>query len=143
MGSDGGLWPDGFKKYSTRPDWQRIESALTGGGIPDINGCLDGVEAWVELKFTTAWSVAFRPAQIGWAERRMRAGGRVWLATRRRHSGGPQKGPATDELWIHRGSDMRGVLDSGLHLGPSPALHFRGGPSHWDWDAVERLMFRT
>ena len=29
---------------------QRIETGMTGSGVPDVNGCYAGVEFWLELK---------------------------------------------------------------------------------------------
>ena len=29
---------------------QRIETGMTGAGVPDVNGCAKGKEFWVELK---------------------------------------------------------------------------------------------
>ena len=140
MSIDGGLWAE-ISKHTTGVDWCRIESGLTGGGIPDLNGCRDGVEVWMELKQTSAWSVRIRPDQVGWAERRIRRGGRVFLLTRRHHDGGPRLGPAVDELWVHRGVDMRGVLRDGMREGPPPLMVCSGGPSSWDWDRVLRTLF--
>lgn len=138
---DGDLWKEVRKGIPHPVHWTRIETGDVSEGVPDVNGCLNGVECWVELKATDAWAVSIRPMQIGWTERRIRSGGRVYMLTRRRHSGGPRKGPAIDELWIHHGRDMRHVLDLGLQRGPPPALQFGGGPACWDWDAVRRLLF--
>lgn len=137
---DGGLWGV-ISERMRHVHFQRIETGGTGRGIPDVNGCLGGVEVWLELKATDAWSVGIRPEQIGWAERRLRAGGRVFLATRRRTEGGPRKGAAVDELWIHRGQDIRHVSDLGLRGGPPPLLVSGGGPSVWPWPTVEKLLF--
>ena len=141
--SDDGLW--GKIHHHTKGfeiDWVRIESGMTGSGIPDLNGCKDGVEVWLELKATCAWSVGISSEQVGWAERRIRRGGRVLLATRRRHDGGPRKGPPVDELWLHAGYDIRHVMDHGLQLSPPPLLLSEGGPSRWDWNQFIRLVFR-
>jgi len=121
--------------------FQSIETGGTGRGIPDLNGCLNGVESWIELKSTDAWNVVIRPEQVGWAEKRIRHGGRVFLATRRRHDGGPRKGPAVDELWIHRGSDIRHVSRLGLQEGPPPLIKSGGGPSRWLWPVIEEILF--
>ena len=137
---DGGLWKC-ISDHLKSPDWQRIESGGTGGGIPDLNGCLEKVEMWAELKATHEWAVKIRPEQVGWAERRIRHGGRVLLMTRRSRDGGPVKGPAVDELWIHRGSDMRKVSMLGLQKGPPPIIKCSGGPSAWLWPVIEDILF--
>lgn len=136
---DGGLWPI-LRDHMPHVHWQRIESGLTAGGIPDLNGCLRGQEAWLELKGTDAWAVAFRPFQISWLERRARAGGRVFLLTRRRCAAGPRR-LAADELWVHRAEDARHVEAGGLRKAPPPVMRLDGGPSQWLWPAVEELVF--
>jgi hypothetical protein len=138
---DGGLWAEISAHMGHPVDWQRIETGGVGRGIPDLNGCLAGTEIWIELKATNGWAVVVRPEQIGWAERRMRAGGRVFLMTRRRHGGGPLRGPAVDELWIHRGEDTRHVAKEGLRCGRPPLLTTTGGPSQWDWSLARRILF--
>lgn len=60
-------------------DWQRIESGLTGGGIPDINACRKGKEIWIELKVVDGRRVKMRPEQVGWHLRRARAGGVTFI----------------------------------------------------------------
>ena len=141
MAIDGGLWSH-IQKYLHHPiDHQRIETGGTGRGIPDLNSCRFGIEVWIELKETDAWAVTFQPGQIGWAEKRTRAGGRVFLLTRRKTTGGPRKGPPVDELWLHAAMDIRYVAMNGLKDGPPPLLKSVGGPSSWDWKGVEELLF--
>jgi len=142
MTTDGGL--NGYIQDNMKfVDWQRIETGGTGRGIPDLNGCYRGVEIWIELKQTEAWSVAIRSEQVGWAEKRMRYGGRVFLATRRHHDGGPRKGKAEDQIWIHRGSDIRHVLKNGLDNGPKPLIMCEGGKNRWLWPVITEILFST
>jgi len=126
--------------------WQAIESALTGSGIPDSNGCHDEQEFWMECKSTQAWAVKFEPEQIGWIHRRTRAGGLVWIAVRRRHDGGPRLGVAVDELWLVEGFWVRELAEHGLReLLPDcrTSVHvFRDGPSQWDWPLVLKILTR-
>ena len=139
---DGGLWSE-IDRHVVGPHWQRIETGGTGRGIPDLNGCLAGVEVWMELKTTTAWNVVVRPEQVGWAERRGRSGGRVFLVTRRRSEAGPKKGSACDELFIHHWRDIRNVVTHGLGYEPLvPLLWCDGGPAKWDWREFEKVVFR-
>lgn len=65
---------------------QRIESGSTAAGIPDVNLCWQGVEAWVELKVATLTKrepvrakIRLANDQAQWMSRRCRAGGRAWL----------------------------------------------------------------
>lgn len=135
---DGGLWKH-VRAGLGGWDLQRIETALTGGGVPDANGCCDGIEVWIELKWTAGWKPRIRPEQIGWAERRIRHGGRVFMLTWRRTDGGPRS-PAASELWIHRGTDMRHVADLGLRDAPPPVLRLPDGPSRWNWALVGETL---
>jgi Holliday junction resolvase len=139
---DDGLWTE-IREHTRGMsiDWMRVENGLTMLGVPDLNGCRGGVETWVELKATSAWSVRIRPEQVGWAERRMRSGGRVFLATRRHHSGGPRKGEAVDELWLHHGRDTRHVMKMGLDACPPPLLRSSGGPGRWSWSQLVEILF--
>ena len=140
MSLDGGLWAE-IRGHTSGIDWMRVENGQMMLGVPDVNGCRGGVEVWLELKATDAWAVVVRPEQCGWAERRMRSGGRVFLLTRRSHDGGPRKGPAVDELWVHHGLHIRSVLRHGLQLSPPPLLLSEGGPSQWDWRSLTEILF--
>ena len=37
-------------RYIRDCHWQSVETWSTGQGVPDVNGCIDGVEFWVENK---------------------------------------------------------------------------------------------
>jgi hypothetical protein len=139
MAKDGGL-PLLFRKRIAC-DWQTIETWSTGQGVPDLNYCLEGVEGWIEAKQTSGWAVAITPEQVGWAERRLRHGGRVLLAVRRKTEEGPRKGAAADELWLFRGSLMREVKDNGIKNNMDKAMaYWLNGPENWDWNRVRYLM---
>ncbi len=61
--------------------WSRLES-LASPGVPDLNGCYESKEIWIELKvLTTRTDKSFpkwRPLQIAWQTSRTRVGGCVW-----------------------------------------------------------------
>jgi len=61
--------------------WTRVES-WSVPGVPDLNGCMNGKEFWVELKvLTTKTDKKFpkwRPHQIAWQTGRTAKGGCVW-----------------------------------------------------------------
>ena len=125
---DGGL-RQLIRKHIPQADWQAIESGTTGGGIPDLNGCFDGVEFWIECKATAGWRVKIRPAQVAWTERRMRHGGRVFLAVLR----------ARKELWLFPADSMRALCQ--CRVDQVPALgHWSGGPSRWPWELVQNRL---
>ena len=116
--------------------WQSIET-LIGRGTPDMNGCLDGQEFWIENKATSGWTVTFETGQVAWHERRFRAGGRTFIAVRRQAIAGPRRGEAVDELWLFRGQEARAVSLDGLK-GKQPIVGiWHGGPARWDWGAIK------
>lgn len=136
---------DGLRSIITSklkdPHWQPIETWSIAAGVADLNGCLSGVEAWVECKSASAWAVKFEPGQIPWINRRTRAGGRVTIAVRRRHSGGPRLGDPVDELWLIPGSAVIELARDGLKEVQLRALVFHKGPSKWDWSLIQRKIF--
>lgn len=70
---------DIFNKLKKLPDdWQRIESANTGSGIPDVNGIIDGIEFWIELKIGIP---RLRPAQVAWHTRARASKRRCFVLT--------------------------------------------------------------
>ena len=132
---DGGLRKL-FRQHLPQVDWQSVETAMTGEGVPDANYCVEGREGWVEMKATKAWAVRVRPAQVGWIERRLRHGGRVFVAVRRQHAS------RSDELWFFQGGAIRQLKDGGLRaVDPVHDVgHWGGGPTAWDWAAVLGAM---
>jgi hypothetical protein len=124
-----------FQRYWREPHWQSIESGGTSAGIPDLNGCVDGREFWVEAKVTSSWKVNnVKPAQVGWIERRTRAGGRVFVAVR-------QRGAGRDVLWFLAPGATR-MLKDGMRLDNLPGsvvlICSPGGPPQWDWESVKK-----
>jgi hypothetical protein len=138
---DGGLRKL-FRKYVQPCDWQSIETAMTGGGVPDSNYCMGGVEGWIEFKLAHHWQVPLRPEQIGWILRRSRFGGRVFIAVRRQSADGPRRGPAVDELWLLAGRYAKEARMDGMkHIPPEAILgRWMGGPGGWAWGEVSRCL---
>ncbi len=126
---------DLFKDNLPRVHWQKIELGYGGAGTPDHNGCHESSEFWVEYKATDAHACPLESEQVGWILRRRRAGGRVFVITRRRHTGGPKLGPPVDELWVHEGDDAAVLRAEGLQAAPV-VLHCEGGPTQWDWTSI-------
>lgn len=123
--------------------WQAIETGLLARGVPDSNGCHGGVEFWVECKATEHWAVELQPEQVGWLTRRARAGGRVFVAVRRRFVATTRRS-AADELWLMRGEYARELKDEGLRCDPRAVLgSWPGGPRAWCWPEVLALLTRS
>lgn len=66
------------KKSLPQVHWTRIENSV-GSGMPDLNGCINGIEFWVELKLVLPAGVLLRPMQYAWSHVRHRYGGRIFI----------------------------------------------------------------
>ena len=133
MTKDGGL-KGIFVANLKHFDFQPIEMFLLAAGVPDLNFCCRGRDRWIELKMTRANAVTVRPAQVGWIERRLRHGGRVFVAVRRMRKD-------ADDLLLYAGADARHLQVAGL-AGAEPLGRWDGGPSRWDWLEIESLLLR-
>ena len=128
MSVDGGLRKL-FRTHVRGVHWVTVETGFTTLGVPDSNGCCDGVEFWLEYKFIKrGWVVGLRPAQVGWLVTRARHGGRTFIAVRRQADG-------ADRLYIYDGKHARELKDGGMRNAPSLG-EWSGGPIGWDWTAV-------
>ena len=137
---DGSLRPL-FKYHLPKIHWTPIETGDTTSGVPDTNGCIGGVEFWVEFKQTSTNKVNMRPGQIGWIHRRWRHGGRVWIAVRQRHNGGPRLGEPIDDLVMIYGGHVLELAENGLQLELSMISgRWRGGPRRWGWSGIQALL---
>lgn len=118
-----------FRNYLPLFDWQAIETGSVGGGVPDLNGCYCGVEVWIEMKKAKHWRATIRPEQVGWAERRLDHGGRVFAAVRK----------SRDSLFLYHGSRLRDLCSE--RLDTVPALgRWDSGPARWDWNEIARIL---
>jgi hypothetical protein len=131
--SDGELRKQ-FRAHLPAVHWSSIESGLTEPGVPDLNGCVEGVDFWVENKKTKAWAVQVQSVQVGWHLRHTKDGGRTFFAIRRMAKVGPRKA-AADELYIVDGMFARELMKSGLKGTPIIAS-FSGGPARWNWNII-------
>lgn len=140
MSTDGGLRQLEMK-HIKECHWQSIETWSTGQGVPDMNGCIDGVEFWIENKMTKGFAVVISPHQISWIERRVRNGGRVFIAVRRLQTPGARR-EACDELHLFDGRDVRRVAFDGVQPATAPwaRLISRDGPARWDWAAFRAIL---
>jgi hypothetical protein len=133
--SDGGL-RQLFRRHLPELDWQGVETWSTGQGVPDMNF----IDGWVENKVTHHWKVEVSPEQVAWAERRIRKGGKVFVAIRRVSDAGPRKGEAADELTLAWGNQLRPLIegeriDTIDYFGVWP-----GGPAGWDWEFIKTIL---
>jgi hypothetical protein len=121
-----------FEEHLREFHWQAIETGGTGRGIPDMNGCCEGTEVWIENKRTGHWKIEITAEQSAWAERRIRAGGRCFVAVRRQFK-------KEDELWLYSGNSARALLDLPTDAVP-PLGRWVGGPARWPWEQVKRII---
>ena len=128
MSVDGGLRQI-FRERLSAFDFVTVEMGVSGTGAPDMNYCYDGTEGWIEAKACDHWRIKVRPEQVGWVERRLAHGGRVYVAVRR----------ARRELWLFHGVAIRLLKDARLDAVPSLGT-WTGGPSSWDWAVIATFL---
>jgi len=133
---DGGLRGI-FQKQFPGWHWSTIEVGSTAGGIPDNEFCTpDGVQAWIELKWTDRYYTQIKPLQVAWLMRRWRYNRGCWIAVRRTPKTKQEAG--VDQLWFMDGGQAESLHDYGLD-GVS-AWHWDGGPSNWNFAEVESII---
>ena len=81
------------------------------------------------------------PHQVAWAERRGRAGGRVFLAVRKKHEGGVRLGNPIDYLILFNASvSARIIMEQGMNMAKPLYASPANGPKSWDWDEVKNIL---
>lgn len=130
-GPDNGLrsvFKDHLKSWHFTP----IETGGIVSGVPDAEYCAPGgVSGWIEFKYVRgpkSNDVGLRPAQVAWIDRRVRSGGRAFIAIQRK-----------SELFLYSGVGVKELKRNGLasQLG----LLYHGVTQRaWDWDAVRRIL---
>tara|TARA_R110000744_G_scaffold348715_1_gene454328 strand:+ start:149 stop:487 length:339 start_codon:yes stop_codon:yes gene_type:complete len=103
---------------------QRIETGMTGAGVPDVNGCAKGKEFWIELKeIHSGNALTLRPMQISWLAKRASHGGQVFVMARKKN-----------EIKLYHVDSLTGIKDLVKEGYSSPALLTLTIP--YDWDAL-------
>ena len=74
------LW-NALRDGLTDIHWTRIES-WASPGVPDVNGCAEFGEFWIELKVIKNNRIKLSPHQIAWHTLRTRHGGRSYILAR-------------------------------------------------------------
>ena len=120
-----------FHQKVERCHWTAIESGLTSRGIPDSHYCLEGASGSFEYKKCAHWRVSMRPEQVGWIERQLRSGGRVFIAVKR----------ADDEVWLLHGRAARHIKVDGLRTLPKHSIFGMWKRQEIPWRAVRRLLW--
>jgi|TARA_R100000455_G_C6164861_1_gene48669 penicillin-binding protein-related factor A (putative recombinase) len=108
---------------------QRIETGMTGSGVPDVNGCYAGVEFWLELKdvSTNSNKIGLRVMQVSWIARRVAHGGKVFVLARK-----------LNKLYLYKiqvKDDIIELVDNGLTCPPDLLLEIP-----YEWSALGRAL---
>ena len=123
-----------MRKACPQVHWNRLEN-LVGTGAPDANGCLNGVEAWIENKIVHGNQIRFQPTQPAWIIQRLMHGGRVFVLARK-----------DDVLMLYQGDALfklvRSVAPHGKHL----TADYRAGkpllfPQPFQWGVLLQTVF--
>jgi hypothetical protein len=130
MKRDGGL-RGLFRQYLPEFHWTTIETGSVEGGVPDMNGCFNGIELWCEMKLATGYAVEIRPQQVGWMLRRVRCGGRVFIAVRQRRK-------REDNLFLFSGAQVEELKAHGVRASSLGLWHV--GPARWAWPEVKTAL---
>lgn len=129
-----------FSDHLTEAHWQPVETWSTGQGVPDVEYCFPGgFSGWIENKWTQAFALAIDGKQVAWIERRVRVGGRVFVAIRQKRDASARI-EARDALFLFAGSAVRKLYREGLKTDVSPLLISYGKPEKWDWVAVKKIL---
>lgn len=107
---------------------QRIETGMTGAGVPDVNGCAKGKEFWVELKeIHSGNKLTLRPMQISWLAKRASHGGQVFVMARK-----------DNEIKLYHIDSLTGIQEL-VEMGfKSKALLTLNIP--YDWEALNTAL---
>jgi len=107
---------------------QRIETGMTGAGVPDVNGCAKGKEFWVELKeIHSGNKLTLRPMQISWLAKRASHGGQVFVMARK-----------DNEIKLYHIDSLTGIQELVERGFKSEALLTLNIP--YDWDALNTAL---
>lgn len=107
---------------------QRIETGMTGAGVPDVNGCAKGKEFWVELKeIHSGNKLTLRPMQISWLAKRASHGGQVFVMARK-----------DNEIKLYHIDSLTGIQELVERGFKSEALLTLNIP--YDWEALNTAL---
>ena len=107
---------------------QRIETGMTGAGVPDVNGCGWGKEFWIELKeIHSGNKLTLRPMQISWLAKRASHGGQVFVMARK-----------NNEIKLYHIDSLTGIKDLVKGGYSSDSLLTLTIP--YDWEALATAL---
>jgi hypothetical protein len=106
--------------------WVRIES-WSSPGVPDVNGCAEFGEFWIELKIIKNKRVNLSPHQIAWHITRSRHQGRSYILARE---------AARTPLILFSGQQAKDLAD--LKMGEISPI--REIPYPYDWSLLRKAL---
>jgi len=106
--------------------WTRIES-WASPGIPDVNGCAEFGEFWIELKVIKHNRVLLSPHQIAWHLMRTRYGGITYILARE---------PGKSSLILFSGSQAKLLKDKKIsEIEPMATIKYP-----YDFDELYKVL---
>jgi hypothetical protein len=106
--------------------WVRIES-WSSPGVPDVNGCAEFGEFWIELKIIKNKRIVLSPHQIAWHVTRSRHQGRSYILARE---------AARTPLILFYGKQAKDLVD--LKMGEIPPICEI--PHPYDWSLLRGAL---
>mgnify|MGYP003658998198 FL=1 len=117
-----------LRKNLPQIHFQRIETGITGSGVPDVNGCAKGKEFWIELKeIHSGNALTLRPMQISWLAKRALHGGQVFVMARK-----------NNEIKLYHIDGLTGIKELVKKGYKSDALLVLNIP--YDWDTLATAL---
>tara|TARA_R110002020_G_scaffold285547_1_gene501066 strand:+ start:296 stop:685 length:390 start_codon:yes stop_codon:yes gene_type:complete len=117
-----------LRKNLPQIHFQRIETGITGSGVPDVNGCAKGKEFWIELKeIHSGNALTLRPMQIAWLAKRALHGGQVFVMARK-----------NNEIKLYHIDGLTGIKELVKKGYKSDALLVLNIP--YDWDTLATAL---
>ena len=110
----------------TNIHWVRIES-WSSPGVPDLNGCAEFGEFWIELKIIKNKRIVLSPHQIAWHVTRSRHHGRSYILARE---------AARTPLILFSGKQAKDLAD--LKMGEIPPILEISHP--YDWSLLRKAL---
>ena len=106
--------------------WTRIES-WSSPGVPDVNGCAEFGEFWIELKIIKNKRLLLSPHQVAWHIKRSLHSGRAFILARE---------AGRTPLFLFSGEQAKDLVD--LKVGEIPPIVEI--PHPYDWARLRKAL---
>jgi Holliday junction resolvase len=106
--------------------WTRIES-WASPGVPDVNGCAEFGEFWIELKVIKNNRIKLSPHQIAWHVTRSRHSGRSYILARE---------AGRTPLILFSGEQAKDLADAKIsEISPMAKIEYP-----YDWEKFRKVL---